>query len=108
MGEAVKAQPRLFVIANRLPVSIKKNDNGKYDYYVSSGGLNTGLSALAKQTNFRWFGWPGVMIPEEDVQGVSDTLRQDYDAVPVFLDEKLADKHYNGFSSGRIVTLPLR
>ena len=98
------SQSRLLVVSNRLPVTIRNTGKGKYDYEVSSGGLNSGLSALAKEMKFQWFGWPGIVIPDKDVRDVSETLRQDYDAVPVFLEEDLADKHYNGFSS-RYVSL---
>jgi trehalose 6-phosphate synthase len=96
------SQSRLLVVSNRLPVTIKRIGKGQYDYNVSSGGLNSGLSALGKEMKFQWFGWPGIAIPEEDVNGVSETLRLDYDAVPVFLEDDLADKHYNGFSSAQI------
>lgn len=93
------SQSRLLVVSNRLPVTIKRTENGQYDYQVSSGGLNSGLSALAKDMKFQWFGWPGIAIPEEDVQNVSEALQQKYSAIPVFLEDDLADKHYNGFSS---------
>jgi trehalose 6-phosphate synthase len=90
------------VLSNRLAVTIKRTGKQQYDYQVSSGGLNSGLSALGKGMKFQWFGWPGIAIPEEDEKHVSETLRQKYDAVPVFLEERLAEKHYNGFSSMHI------
>jgi trehalose 6-phosphate synthase len=95
------SQSRLLVVSNRLPVTIKSTGKRQYNYDVSSGGLNSGLSALGKEMKFQWFGWPGIAIPEEDMKDVSETLQQKYDAVPVFLEEHLADKHYNGFSSMR-------
>jgi len=42
------------------------------------------------------------VVPEEDLKGVSDKLQQDYDAVPVWVEEDLADRHYNGFSSAQV------
>lgn len=75
------SQSRLLVVSNRLPVTIKRTEDRQYDYQVSSGGLNSGLSALAKDMKFRWFGWPGIAIPEEGVQNISETLQQKYSAI---------------------------
>jgi trehalose 6-phosphate synthase len=66
---------------------------------MSSGGLVTGLSGLAKTTTFQWYGWPGLEVPENEVDMVKTRLREEYGAVPVFIDDQLADRHYNGFSS---------
>jgi len=88
----------LLIISNRLPITIKK-ENDNYKYNVSSGGLVTGLSGLSKATRFQWFGWPGLEIPGEDVERVTNELSEKHDAVPVWLSDELADKHYNGFSN---------
>lgn len=88
----------LLIISNRLPITIKK-ENDNYKYNVSSGGLVTGLSGLSKATRFQWFGWPGLEIPGEDVERVTRELHEKHDAVPVWLSNELADKHYNGFSN---------
>jgi trehalose 6-phosphate synthase len=96
------SQSRLLVVSNRLPVTIKSTGKGQYDYQVSSGGLNTSVSALKKEMNFQWFGWSGLVVPEEDIKSVSDKLQQDYDAVPVWVGEDLADRQYNGFSSAQV------
>jgi trehalose 6-phosphate synthase len=66
---------------------------------MSSGGLVTGLSGLAKTTKFQWYGWPGLEVPEEEAGPMRQQLKDDYGAVPVFIDDELADRHYNGFSS---------
>lgn len=91
--------PRLLVVSNRLPVSIKRSQDGTYDFSHGSGGLVTGLSGLAESTGFIWYGWPGQEIPEGECASLSDRLKDDYGAVPIFLDEGLADLYYNGFSS---------
>jgi trehalose 6-phosphate synthase len=90
---------RLLLISNRLPITIKRSDEGKYDFSMSSGGLVSGLSGLSKSTRFQWYGWPGLEVPEDEVPLVKDRLKEDYNAVPIMLDDELADKHYNGFSS---------
>lgn len=92
-------ESRLLLVSNRLPITIKRTDVGKYDFKMSDGGLVTGLSGLAKTTKFQWFGWPGLRVPEDEIALVKDRLKSEYSAFPIFMDEELADLHYNGFSS---------
>ncbi|KAK1916249.1 hypothetical protein P3342_004066 [Pyrenophora teres f. teres] len=66
---------------------------------MSSGGLVSGLSGLSKTTTFQWYGWPGLEVPEDEAQSLNDQLKEKYNAVPVMLDDELADRHYNGFSN---------
>jgi trehalose 6-phosphate synthase len=97
--EAPTPEGRLLLVSNRLPITIKRTDEGEYDTSMSSGGLVTGLSGLSKSTKFMWYGWPGIEVPEDEIEKLKTQLKNDYDAVPVMLDEDVADKHYNGFSS---------
>ena len=94
-----KSEGRLLLVSNRLPITIKRSEEGKYDFSMSSGGLVSGLSGLSKSTTFQWYGWPGLEVPENEIQTLKDRLKKEYDAVPIMLDDELADKHYNGFSS---------
>lgn len=66
---------------------------------MSSGGLVSGLSGLSKTTTFQWYGWPGLEVPDDEVSDLKDQLKKEYNAVPIMLDDELADRHYNGFSS---------
>jgi trehalose 6-phosphate synthase len=104
----MSSQPegRLLLISNRLPITIKRSEDGKYDTSMSSGGLVSGLSGMAKTTTFQWYGWPGREIPEDEVDTLRKKLKDEYNAVPVMLDDDLADKHYNGFSSKLLLYLP--
>lgn len=95
-------ESRLLLVSNRLPITIKRTDVGKYDFKMSDGGLVTGLSGLAKTTKFQWFGWPGLRVPEDEVELVKGRLEDEYSAFPIFIEEELADLHYNGFSSEMI------
>lgn len=93
------APGRLLLLSNRLPITIKRSDDGSYSFSMSSGGLVTGLSGLSKTTSFQWYGWPGLEVPENEIAGMKQRLKDEYNAHPVFIDDELADKHYNGFSS---------
>lgn len=90
---------RLLLVSNRLPITIKRTEDGTYSFSMSSGGLVTGLSGLAKTTKFQWYGWPGLEVPEAEIPDLTTHLKDDYGATPIFVDDELADRHYNGFSS---------
>ncbi|KAF1963620.1 alpha,alpha-trehalose-phosphate synthase 1 [Byssothecium circinans] len=90
---------RLLLVSNRLPITIKRSEEGKYDFSMSSGGLVSGLSGLAKSTTFQWYGWPGLEVPEEEIPSLKEDLKSKYNAIPIMLDDDIADRHYNGFSN---------
>jgi trehalose 6-phosphate synthase len=90
---------RVLVVANRLPLSIKAKDNGEFEYNISSGGLVSGLKGLSKIVDFKWFGWPGIDVHRNDKVTVRRQLADRFNAVPIFLTERLAQEHYNGFCS---------
>ena len=96
---APKSDARLLLISNRLPITIKRSEDGSYDFSMSSGGLVSGLSGLSKSTTFQWYGWPGLEVPEKEAGPLTERLKDEYNAVPVYIDDELADRHYNGFSS---------
>lgn len=98
---------RLLLISNRLPITIKRKGEGQYEFSMSSGGLVTGLSGLSKTTSFQWYGWPGMELPEGEVAAVTKQLKAEYGAHPIFVDDDLMDRHYNGFSSTLTPASPL-
>jgi len=90
---------RLLLISNRLPITIKRADDGQYSFSMSSGGLVTGLSGLSKTTSFQWYGWPGLEVPDAEAGPMREQLKEQHNAIPVFVDDELADRHYNGFAN---------
>jgi trehalose 6-phosphate synthase len=92
-------QGRLLLVSNRLPITIKRSDDGSYAFSMSSGGLVSGLSGLSKTTTFVWYGWPGLEVPEAEAGPMIQKLHDEYGSVPVFIDDDLSERHYNGFSS---------
>ena len=95
----VSSPGRLLLASNRLPITIKRQDDGQYTFSMSSGGLVTGLSGLSKTTSFQWYGWPGLEVPDAEAGPMIKRLKEEYSAHPVFVDNDLADRHYNGFAS---------
>lgn len=55
---------------------------------------------------YTWYGWPGLEIPEAETAALSSRLRDEFASVPVFLDDELADRYYNGFASTTPPTMP--
>lgn len=89
----------LIVVSNRLPVTISKDANGEYHFKMSSGGLVSALSGCKKSLAFTWIGWPGFWIPIKDRPLVDKRLMEEYSCQAVYLDDDIADQHYNGFSN---------
>lgn len=40
-----------------------------------------------------------MVIPDKDQESMSKTMWEQYSAMPIYLDEDTAEKHYNGFSN---------
>ncbi|KAH9031780.1 alpha-trehalose-phosphate synthase TPS1 subunit [Lactarius pseudohatsudake] len=66
---------------------------------MSSGGLVSALSSTKKSMSFTWIGWPGFYIPIKDRPIVDKRLMEEYSCQAVYLDDDVADRHYNGFSN---------
>ncbi|KAI8589830.1 glycosyltransferase family 20-domain-containing protein [Geranomyces variabilis] len=92
---------RLIVISNRLPVTIKPAADGKegWNFTMSSGGLVSALSGLAKEMKFTWIGWPGLDVPKDQQAKMKEQLLEQHSCAPVFISDEVADMHYNGFSN---------
>jgi trehalose 6-phosphate synthase len=92
-------EQHLIVVSNRLPVTITKDAQGEYHFKMSSGGLVSALSGTKKSMSFTWIGWPGFYIPAKDRPIVDKRLMEEYSCQAVYLDDEIADRHYNGFSN---------
>lgn len=92
-------EQHLIVVSNRLPVTITKDAQGEYHFKMSSGGLVSALSGTKKSMSFTWIGWPGFYIPIKDRPIVDKRLMEEYSCQAVYLDDDVADRHYNGFSN---------
>lgn len=94
---------RLIVVANRLPVSVTRQDEN-LEYKSSPGGLASGLSSLEEPADRLWIGWPGITSEElndEQRRQVVEKLAQDH-CRTVFLSKQEIDDFYHGFSNKTI------
>lgn len=93
------------MVSNRLPMSVRMNEKGKWTMEPGSGGLVTALAPVLKNRGGLWIGWPGV--PAEDASRTMDIENllarygsmAGYDLKPVFLTGDEVDLYYHGFSN---------
>ncbi len=89
---------RLIIASNRLPVKIN-GEPGSFTVESSAGGLATGLKSYHKSNNSVWIGWPGIEEgTQEQKEEVTHLLEKEH-CLPLFLDENLIEKYYDGFSN---------
>jgi len=88
---------KTIIVSNRLPVKIVES-NGEYLLSPSEGGLATGLGSVYKKGDNIWIGWPGIDVPEERQQEVTDKLAE-LNLIPVFLTPDEINLYYEGFSN---------
>lgn len=99
---------RLVIISNRLPLTLSIK-NGKINYQPSSGGLATGISSFLEKDRANtslWIGWPGISEEESrksrKSREIIDTLLTQNSCYPVFINQKIMNKFYEGFCNKTI------
>lgn len=89
---------KTIIVSNRLPVSIKR-ENNRLVYKESAGGLATGLGSIYKQGENLWLGWPGVYIDNAEDRAEVMLSLHEQKMVPVFLSKEEIALYYEGFSN---------
>ena len=90
--------PKTIIVSNRLPVKISEED-GKYIYKPSEGGLATGLGSIYKDGDNIWVGWPGLAVTKDSLKkDVTSNLAKE-SMLPVFLTTQDIEDYYEGFSN---------
>jgi trehalose 6-phosphate synthase/phosphatase len=94
--------PRVLIVSNRLPVTIRR-DNGHFEIERSPGGLATGLRGPHERGDGWWLGWPGISGELSDAQRAELTERLARDRLaPLFLSQSEQVRYYDGFCNGFI------
>ena len=93
---------RLLIVSNRLPVTVKKSEDGPV-VIPSAGGLSTGLKGPHERSGGLWIGWPGDLSSFTDEER-EKTYREleDMRLVPVDLSQEEIESYYERFSNGVI------
>ena len=91
---------RLLIVSNRLPVTLRRGEDG-LRFEPSSGGLATGLASLHARGDGLWIGWGGDASPETDMEraeiGAELSVHR---LVPVTLSPIEVERFYEGLSNG--------
>jgi trehalose 6-phosphate synthase/phosphatase len=89
---------KTIIVSNRLPVKITQ-ENGKFQYTPSSGGLATGLGSIYREGDNIWIGWPGMPVTKtEQRDEITANLKKE-SMRPVFLTANEIEDFYEGFSN---------
>jgi trehalose 6-phosphate synthase/phosphatase len=93
-------ETNLLVASNRLPVLLRREDDGSWRSEAGSGGLVTALDPVLRRLGGTWVGWPGVLEGEaHELKGVLETefSREAYRVEPVWLTRHEQRFFYLGF-----------
>jgi hypothetical protein len=96
------APPRTIVVANRLPLSVKRDADGQLQYLMTGGGMVSALMGV-RDVRMIWVGWcpvPDDITPVELEQVRRALLSRG--CVPVFLPAEEASAYYNGFCNDEL------
>jgi trehalose 6-phosphate synthase/phosphatase len=91
--------PRLLVVSNRLPVTVRSDERGVH-VERSPGGLATGLAGPHERLGGLWIGWPGPLdaLSEGERAAVELQLAEER-LVPVALTPDEVARYYEGYSN---------
>ena len=89
---------KLICVANRLPTTAFRSEDGNWEMKKSSGGLVSALSAV-DNLHMTMVGWPGADVPPDDREGVTAELKS-HSCIPVYLSHDEIELYYNGFCNG--------
>ena len=82
----VNSYMKLYIISNRLPVKVTKEDE-TFVFSRSEGGLATGLDSLQISYEKHWIGWPGICVDNEESKEEITFRLEGINFHPVFLSE---------------------
>lgn len=112
MGEGhhslMASHPRLIVVSNRLPVSIRRDEHGAATAMPSSGGLVSALTPILSEYGGTWVGSTGMPSGGEAQEAQDAEVRKVISAatrgasvryLPVFLSAEEQTNFYEGFSN---------
>jgi trehalose 6-phosphate synthase/phosphatase len=91
------AMQSLIIVSNRLPVTVTERIDR------SSGGLVAALEGFGSVRNFKWIGWSGGTIDDENRRReVEEELVQRFGYHPVFLTASQSHAYYTGYSNSSL------
>ncbi|MBU7032724.1 MAG: bifunctional alpha,alpha-trehalose-phosphate synthase (UDP-forming)/trehalose-phosphatase [Theionarchaea archaeon] len=95
---------RMLIVSNRLPVAIKKKEDGM-TIQSTVGGLATGLQSFYQSYDSIWIGWCGISsdnLTSTERTYIQETLMGDFRNHSVFLSSEDIASYYLGFCNNTI------
>ena len=95
---------RMLIVSNRLPVAIKKKEDGM-TIQSTVGGLATGLQSFYQSYDSIWIGWCGISsdnLTSTERTYIQETLMEDFRNHSVFLSSEDIASYYLGFCNNTI------
>ena len=99
MQAVLEPTDTVILVAYQLPLDISRKAEGGYDIRWNVDAV---LNKASLQLPMRvlWVGCVSLRVPKEEREALADELLEQYDCVPVFLEEKLQADFYHGFCRG--------
>ncbi|WP_299977364.1 trehalose-6-phosphate synthase [Desulfobacula sp.] len=92
----------IIIVSNRLPIILKKAENGKIEVEKGAGGLITAMAPILKNRNGIWIGWPGYVheagIDDNRFPAIQSAV-SGYSVKSVMLSSDELKNYYEGFSN---------
>ncbi|MHC4379796.1 MAG: bifunctional alpha,alpha-trehalose-phosphate synthase (UDP-forming)/trehalose-phosphatase [Planctomycetota bacterium] len=98
MAPTTPPQGRLFLVSNRLPISLEERADG-LQVKMSAGGLATGLAGLHRESGGAWIGWPGTTTEDGSLTAEMQEALAEQDLVGVGLTEEEHRGYYQNLSN---------
>lgn len=91
---------RLLVISNRLPISLIRGNNKKWQVQPSTGGLVNALTPILRNMNGLWIGWHGTLakVNLDEIIAIG-SQNTGLALKPVILTREEINQYYLGFSN---------
>lgn len=97
-----ESKSRFIIVSNRLPLILRRTEQGKIIAEKGAGGLVTAMAPVLKNRKGIWVGWPGY-VREQDTDGRMMAAIQSavpgYQVKSVMLTEHELKNYYEGFSN---------
>jgi len=91
---------RLVIVSNRLPLTLRKSDQG-WVTERSSGGLASAMAPLLRSRHGIWIGWSGESDEDggEERRAVLESWARNDQCFAIELPADVAKKFYEGYSN---------
>lgn len=97
--KALFQDKKIFIISNRLPITLSEDESGEPKIKHSSGGLVAGLREIHDHSNSQWIGYLGSGQKQRQLSKGSDAFAKER-LIPVEIPKKAYSNYYNGYANG--------